>query len=181
MGNRLGLEALRQGNQQIVERVYQKTSNFDALSFLYLITGNVEKLKKMLFISQQRQDVMARFNNSLMLGNVEERVKIMAEMGQVPLALLTAKAHNLTEFIPKLEEQLQGNDISAHIPANARLRIPPVPLIRPSAGDAGNWPLLMPTKKVFEKSTFENMPTGPAPAPAEPTFIEPDEAPEDTE
>jgi len=39
----------------------------------------------------------------------------------------------------------------------------------------------MPTKKVFEKSTFENMPTGPAPAPAEPTFIEPDEAPEDTE
>ena len=26
---------------------YQRTKNFDGLSFLYLLTGNVEKLKKM--------------------------------------------------------------------------------------------------------------------------------------
>merc|ERR1719262_578401 len=52
--NRLGLEALRQGNQQIVEMVYQRTKNFDALSFLYLITGNVGKLKKMLKIANMR-------------------------------------------------------------------------------------------------------------------------------
>ncbi|CAE7860554.1 unnamed protein product [Symbiodinium microadriaticum] len=80
--NRLGLEALRQGNQQIVEMVYQKTKNFDALSFLYLITGNIAKLRKMLKIAEMRGDVMSRFHNALMLGQVEERVKIMAEMGQ---------------------------------------------------------------------------------------------------
>jgi len=34
--------------QQIVERVYQKTKNYDALSFLYLITGNIMNLKKMI-------------------------------------------------------------------------------------------------------------------------------------
>mmetsp|Transcript_5230 Transcript_5230/g.13004 ORF Transcript_5230/g.13004 Transcript_5230/m.13004 type:complete len:1219 (-) Transcript_5230:59-3715(-) len=175
--NRLGLEALRQGNQQIVERVYQKTSNFDALSFLYLITGNHDKLGKMLWIAQQRQDVMSRFNNALMLGNVEERVKIMAEMGQVPLALLTAKAHNMTEFIPKLEEQMQGNDVSSHIPANARLLLPPAALIRPSAGDAGNWPLLQSVKSIFERGSIENLP-----APEELPFQDAmDEAPEDTE
>eukprot|EP00928_Gymnodinium_smaydae_P028308 TRINITY_DN2160_c0_g3_i1.p1 TRINITY_DN2160_c0_g3~~TRINITY_DN2160_c0_g3_i1.p1 ORF type:complete len:1244 (-),score=301.09 TRINITY_DN2160_c0_g3_i1:224-3895(-) len=162
--NRLGLEALRQGNQQIVERVYQKTTNYDALSFLYLITGNINKLGKMLSIAQRRQEVMSRFSNALMLGNIEERVKVLAEMGQVPLAYLTAKAHNLEEFIPKLEEQLATNDIAAHIPANARLLVPLVPLLRPGAGDAGNWPLLQSTAKIFEQQTFENM----APPPDDP-------------
>lgn len=174
--NRLGLEALRQGNQQIVEMVYQKTKNFDALSFLYLITGNINKLKKMLKIAEMRNDVMSRFNNALMLGSVEERVKIMAEMGQVPLAALTAKAHNLTEFIPKLEEQLQGNDISAHIPASARLLLPPLPLVRPSAGGDANWPLLKSVKQIFEKTTFENVNV-----PAETPFVDAPEVPEDTD
>lgn len=44
--HRLGVEALRQGNHQIVEFAYQKTKNFERLSFLYLITGNEEKLAK---------------------------------------------------------------------------------------------------------------------------------------
>eukprot|EP00442_Polarella_glacialis_P051178 CAMPEP_0115071268 /NCGR_PEP_ID=MMETSP0227-20121206/13576_1 /TAXON_ID=89957 /ORGANISM="Polarella glacialis, Strain CCMP 1383" /LENGTH=1223 /DNA_ID=CAMNT_0002457877 /DNA_START=52 /DNA_END=3723 /DNA_ORIENTATION=- len=177
--NRLGLEALRQGNQQIVEMVYQKTMNFDALSFLYLITGNTNKLKKMLKIAEKRGDVMSRFNNALMLGNVEERVKIMAETGQVPLAALTAKAHNLTEFMEKLEDQLQSNDISAHIPNKTRLFIPPTPLCRPTAGDSGNWPLLMSTKKIFEKSSFEA--AAPPPMPGSEAFLDAVEGPEDTE
>jgi len=175
--NRLGLEALRQGNQQIVEMVYQKTKNFDALSFLYLITGNITKLRKMLKIAELRVDVMSRFNNALMLGSVEERIKIMAEMGQVPLAALTAKAHNCQEFIPKLEEQMQGNDISAHIPSNARLLLPPVPLCRPTSGDSANWPLLKSVKQIIEESTFKNMP---APADSQP-FMDALDAPEDTE
>ena len=37
--HRLGIEALRQGNHQIVEFSYQKTKNFERLSFLYLMTG----------------------------------------------------------------------------------------------------------------------------------------------
>jgi len=176
---RLGLEALRQGNQQIVEMVYQKTKNFDALSFLYLITGHFTKLKKMLKIAEMRHDVMSRFSNALMLGNIEERVKIMAELGQVPLAALTAKTHDMQEFIPKLEEQLQGNDISAQIPCNAQLLIPPVPLCRPSGGESGNWPLLTSTKMIFEKASFEA--SAPTKLPAEMAFVDADETPEDTE
>lgn len=34
-----GVEALRQGNFQIVEFSYQKTKSWERLSFLYLITG----------------------------------------------------------------------------------------------------------------------------------------------
>ena len=177
--NRLGLEALRQGNQQIVEMVYQKTKNFDALSFLYLITGNSNKLKKMLKIAEMRGDVMSRFHNALMLGHVEERVKIMAEMGQVPLAALTARAHQLKEYMEKLEEQLSSSDILSQIPKRTVLLVPPVPLARPGSGEA-NWPLLMSTKKIFEKSSFEA--AAPPPMPGSEAFLDAQEdAPEDTE
>ena len=32
---------------QVVEIAYQRTKNFEKLSFLYLITGNMDKLRKM--------------------------------------------------------------------------------------------------------------------------------------
>ncbi len=40
---------------QVVEMAYQRTKNFERLSFLYLITGNVDKLRKMLKIAEMRQ------------------------------------------------------------------------------------------------------------------------------
>ena len=74
---------------------YQRTKNFERLSFLYLLTGNTEKLRKMLKIAEMRKDVMGRFHNALMLGDVEERVRILEEVGQLSLAYLTAATHNL--------------------------------------------------------------------------------------
>ena len=47
--------ALLQGNHQIVEMCYQRTKNFDKLSFLYLITGNLEKLRKMMKIGEPQK------------------------------------------------------------------------------------------------------------------------------
>ena len=79
---RLGAEALRQGNHQIVEAAYQRTNNYEGLSFLYLITGNIDKLSKMLKISQKRADVMGRFHNALFLGDVEERVAVLEQANQ---------------------------------------------------------------------------------------------------
>ena len=48
----LGEIALATGNHQIVEKCYQRTKNFDKLSFLYLLTGNLEKLRKMMKIGK---------------------------------------------------------------------------------------------------------------------------------
>mmetsp|Transcript_56439 Transcript_56439/g.121103 ORF Transcript_56439/g.121103 Transcript_56439/m.121103 type:complete len:1219 (-) Transcript_56439:381-4037(-) len=148
---RLGVEALRQGNQQIVEMVYQKTRNFDALSFLYLITGNTTKLKKMLAIAEKRGDVMSRFNNAMMLGDIEERVKVLSEVGQVPLAALTAQTHGLTEMQELLAEGVQGVDIGNAIPADAELLLPAIPVYRADA-EHTNWPLLMSTQAIFENN-----------------------------
>lgn len=44
---------------QIVEMAYQRTKNFDRLSFLYLITGNMEKLKKMAKIGKMAHSYVA--------------------------------------------------------------------------------------------------------------------------
>ena len=57
---RLGEAALLQGNVDVVELCYQRTQNMNKLSFLYLINGNTEKLKKMMKI-QSRNDVSGHF------------------------------------------------------------------------------------------------------------------------
>ena len=49
--------------------------DFEKLSFLYLITGNTEKLAKMAKIAQMRNDVNGHFQMSLLLGDIDERVK----------------------------------------------------------------------------------------------------------
>lgn len=103
---RLGLEAGRQGSAELMEMSLQKRKDLDGLSFHYLITGNKIKLERMLGIASKRGDAMRRFNNSLMLGNVEERVRVLAESGQVPLAYLTAKAYGMSELESELGESV---------------------------------------------------------------------------
>lgn len=71
------------GNHQVVEMAYQRTKNFDKLSFLYLLTGNLDKLRKMLKIAEIRKDTSGHFQNALFLGDVAERVKILKNCGQV--------------------------------------------------------------------------------------------------
>jgi len=78
---KLGQEALRQGNHQLVELAYQNTKEYEKLSFLYLLTGNQERLRQMARISESRGDVMSRFQNALYIGDVRTRIKILAQSG----------------------------------------------------------------------------------------------------
>eukprot|EP00850_Spirogloea_muscicola_P013255 SM000089S23811 [mRNA] locus=s89:157950:162915:- [translate_table: standard] len=142
---RLGIEALRQGNHEIVEYSYQKTKNFERLSFLYLITGNVEKLGRMLKIAESRSDVMGRFHNALYLGDVEERVKTLEESGHVPLAYVTAAVHGLSEAAERLAAELGDNLPPLPEKEEARLLQPPTPILREN-----NWPLLLVSKGFFD-------------------------------
>lgn len=72
--------ALLQGNHQVVEMAYQRVKDFEKLSFLYLITGNVDKLQKMMKIAQIRKDTHGHFQTALYLGDVEERIESNFEM-----------------------------------------------------------------------------------------------------
>ena len=144
--HRLGVEALRQGNHQIVEFAYQKTKNFERLSFLYLITGNEEKLKKMLKIAEMRSDVMGQFHNALYIGDIRERCKILESSGHYPLAYLTARTHGMTEDADRLEAMLTESGVAVPaVDGSGELLLPPTPILRED-----NWPLLTVTKGFFE-------------------------------
>lgn len=78
--SRLGVEALAHGNHQVVEMAYQKQRNFDKLSFLYLCTGDREKLSRMAKIAQHRGDMTSRFQNALYLGDVQNRIQMFKDI-----------------------------------------------------------------------------------------------------
>ncbi|XP_031557525.1 coatomer subunit alpha-like isoform X1 [Actinia tenebrosa] len=144
---RLGAAALRQGNHQVVEMAYQRTKNFDKLSFLYLITGNIEKLQKMQKIAEIRKDMSGQYHNALYTGDVEERVKILKALGQGPLAYLTAATHGLTEDAEDVKSTFELNpDTLPQVNPNAKLLQPLVPILQ----NEGNWPLLTVSKTFFE-------------------------------
>lgn len=137
---RLGAAALKQGNHQIVETAYQKTRNFDKLSFLYLITGNSQKLAMMQTIATKRGDQMSRFQNSLYLGDVEARVAVLRETGQYPLAYYTAKTSGLDDLAAEILEEagMTEEDLPATPKAAGSSSLAPPPVIFSQAET--NWP-----------------------------------------
>ena len=74
-------------------------------------------------VAQKRGDVMGRFHNALYMGDVEERIRILAETGLrkftsilslthiliVHLAYLTAITHNIPELAEPLHDSLKDN------------------------------------------------------------------------
>lgn len=108
--------ALERGKISVAEMAYQKTKSFEKLSYLYLITGNTEKLRKMLKIAEMRQNIMSRYLNALLLGDPKERVKILSDAGENSLAYLTALTYHIDDEIPNLKSILDG--LKIEIPEN---------------------------------------------------------------
>lgn len=143
---RLGEAALMLGNHQVVEMCYQRTKNFDKLSFLYLITGNTEKLRKMMKIAEIRKDTSGHYQNALYLGDAAERVKILKNCGQNSLAYLTAATHGLDEAAEEIKESLGEDAPLPQVDPNAHNLTPKEPLLQME----DNWPLLTVSKGFFE-------------------------------
>lgn len=142
---RLGEAALMQGNHLVVEIAYQRTKNFDKLAFLYLITGNLEKLRKMMKIAEIRKDTSAQFQTALFLNDVDERVKVLKNCGQTSLAYLTAATYGLTDQVEEIKPSLKGPHEPQVLP-DAELLLPQAP-IYPCED---NWPLLAVSRGFFE-------------------------------
>ncbi|KAH9823265.1 coatomer WD associated region-domain-containing protein [Melampsora americana] len=148
---RLGQQALKQGNQKIVEISYQRTKNFDRLSFLYLITGNEEKLAKMSKIAEMRGDQMSRFHNSLYSGNVATRISVLKDVGLYPLAYLTAKSNGMEEEAQEILEATGMNEAELSAlpqPKGDKLALPRVV----TATYDYNWPSVGTTESFFDRA-----------------------------
>lgn len=102
------------GSYEITEKCYQMSRQFDKLNFFYATTGSVSKLSRMQLVAQSVGDSQLQFNTATLTANAEEKVKILAANGQIPLAYMTAKAHGLDEFLKPLETTLRESDEYDH-------------------------------------------------------------------
>lgn len=88
--SRLAAEALNHGNHQTVEMAYQKQRLFDKLSFLYLTTGDQDKLSRMAKIAEHRGDFTSRFQNAIYRGDIDDRIQMFKE---ADLCMYTLRMH----------------------------------------------------------------------------------------
>ncbi|KAI9801671.1 MAG: hypothetical protein M1833_002353 [Piccolia ochrophora] len=147
--NRLGTEALAHGNHQIVETVYQKLRQFDKLSFLYLATGDEEKLTRMAKIAEHRGDFTARFQNALYLNDVDNRIQMFKEIDLYPLAYMTAKSHGMDE---ECESILEACGLTEDQITSPTLGEPPTQPNTIVPTFKSNWPVKAASHSFFEKA-----------------------------
>ena len=98
---------------------------------------------------------MGPYHNALFLGDAEERVKVLEESGNMPLAYISAKLHGLEDAADRIQIAIQTNGGSVeglfeNVDTSNRnagcLLQPPTPIIKET-----NWP----TKEVV-KTTLED-------------------------
>ena len=89
---------------------YQRKKDFDRLSFLYMLTGDSEKLRKMLKISNMRNDIMGRYHNALLLGDAAERVAVLEASGNLPLAYISATLHGLEDVATRIKVAIETQE-----------------------------------------------------------------------
>jgi len=107
---KLAQTATSLGNYNITEKCHQGTRAFDKLNFFYAITGSTEKIRKMAGVAASVNDPTLCYNTALLNSDVEERVRTLMENGQLPLAYLTARAHNLTDSVEYIESEIMDSD-----------------------------------------------------------------------
>lgn len=79
---KLAEEALVQGCTPLVEIGYQESEKWQNLAFLHLTTGNLPGLDELNEHAKSTKDHMTQFNISMYKGDIEARVKTLAEIGQ---------------------------------------------------------------------------------------------------
>lgn len=153
---KLGEEALAQGNHDIVEDIYQKQHDFDKLSFIYLITGNISRLQKMEQIADHRNDSGARFQTSIFLNSVESRVELLKDAGLYPLAYSLCKSNGLNEMADEILEQAGIDDESQIQVDIADISQDAVPGVAHDTFTT-NWPLRSTSLSFFEQAVLGSM------------------------
>lgn len=139
--------ALMHGNHQVVEMCYQRTKSFDKLSFLYLITGNLEKLHKMMKIAEIRKQKSSQFQGALLLGDIEEVIQIQKDSKLNSLAYLTAATHGFDKEADEIRcADGDGDKWMPEPDPSAKFLRPPPPIQQAES----NWPLLTVSRSFFE-------------------------------
>lgn len=145
---KLGEEALLQGNLEIVEFVYQQLHLFDKLSFLYLYKGDSDRLKKMATISEHRGDISGLVQNTLYSGDIKKRCEVYIQGGLLPLAYTLAKSNGLHDFAKEILSEAGIEEKDVQLPEIGEV----VPLPTPIESPLSNWPIKESSLSFFESA-----------------------------
>ena len=95
----LGNECLSFGIDDLAEQCFNLSDNKTKLLSLFSLKGSFAKIEQLKF-----EDTGSLFNKSLMSGNVEERIRILAETGQIYLAYSTALTYGFSDYARRFEQ-----------------------------------------------------------------------------
>ena len=154
---KLANEALKQGCNPLVEIGYQESENWQKLAFLHLVTGNRAGLKELSDHAAQNNDKMTQFNISVYNGDIQQRIKILSETGQLPLAYQMAKVHGRTDLAEAVRKAIPETAKKIKWSKKSTALLPPRPLVQDyeTACEIMNgWPIFEVSE---EKQAFMNL------------------------
>ena len=108
----LAEQSLLQGYFNVAEKSYQSIKAFSKLSSFYAIQGCQNKMIKMQKISHDLNNKNDVFENSLLLGTIKDKIKLLMQSNQIALAYMTAKVHNVEEYIPVIEDEMRNRELA---------------------------------------------------------------------
>ncbi|WFD41655.1 hypothetical protein MPSI1_000287 [Malassezia psittaci] len=157
---RLAEVALKLGNHRIVERAYQKTKNFDQLSFLYLLTGNFEKLAKMRSIAERRGNAQSMYHNAIFSADADTQTRVLRAAGIDALAFITAQ--NAGDDVLAEEIAQDAGVDPATASAAVRTTQPDAPGLPQVITESfqHNWPLIETQENYFDQLLTANTESG---------------------
>ncbi|KAK6200461.1 coatomer WD associated region-domain-containing protein [Scheffersomyces amazonensis] len=145
---KLGEEALNQGNLEIVELVYQQLHLFEKLSFLYLYKGDKERLGKMSTVAEHRGDISSLIQNTLYSNDVQKRIQVFIQSGAYQLAYVLAKSNGLNELADQILQEADIEESSIQLPEIGN----PVTLPTVKSNPIESWPLKESSLTFFESA-----------------------------
>lgn len=143
---RLGKEALSQGNFATYELVLQQLKLFDKLLFVYLAQGDASKLAKMQQIAEVRGETSSLVQTTFYTNDVQKRIEVLAAAGMHPLAYASAKTAGLDALAAEILTAAGLTERDVVLPAG----VCATPIEVPEAVEKSteNWPL-KPTQASF--------------------------------
>merc|ERR1719499_1109016 len=139
---KLSQAALEQGDFEKYGSALAKTRSLDKLFFFFMLSGNTKRMNQLLGIEKTQGRTMPLFQHSLLVGNVEERVRVLNDAGQSGLAYILAKNHGLSDLLLECVQNLTQDQIekldAQCAKSKKQLLFPPNAIV--SGEGYGDWP-----------------------------------------
>lgn len=108
----LGEECLAYGIDDLAEECWRLAGNTQKLVMLCSLNGRAERVGEV-------EGAGALFNKAVLFGDVEERIRVLSDSGQVHLAYVTAVAYGFTEHAERIERAYPDVKSKAKLPTAA--------------------------------------------------------------